>query len=180
VNFVLVNQLSVVHKGSNGVATASAPDVCKTPSPGGPVPLPYPNVAQASDLVDGTTSVTVEGSPVAVKDSAFATSTGDEAGSAGGVVSGVTKGKAKFVNYSFDVKLEGKNACRLGDPMTMNGNGPNTATVAEMQASAIAGKIGQADFDDLCRAFCWCDQGKDPDDIVKVKKVPAIDPNQMA
>ena len=179
-NFVLVNQLSVVHKGSSGVAMASAPDVCKTPSPGGPVPLPYPNVAQSSDLVDGTTSVTVEGNSVAVKDCAFATSTGDEAGSAGGVASGVTKGKAKFVNYSFDVKVEGKSACRLGDPMTMNGNGPNTATAAETQASAIAGKIGRADFDDLCKAFCWCDQGKDPDDIVKVKKVPAIDPRMSA
>ncbi|HTT70282.1 MAG TPA: DUF4150 domain-containing protein [Anaeromyxobacteraceae bacterium] len=179
-NFVLVNALSVVHKGSDGVATASAPDVCQTPSPGGPVPLPYPDVAQSSDLADGTTSVAVLGNPVAVKDSCFATSTGDEAGSAGGVVSGVTKGKAKFANYSFDVKLEGKNACRLGDPMTMNGNAPNTATVAEVQANAIAGKIGQAAFDDLCRAFCWCDQGKDPDDLVKVRKVPPPGPAQEA
>jgi hypothetical protein len=171
-NFVLVNGRSVVHKGSNGVATASAPDVCKTPAPGGPVPLPYPNVALSSDLAGGTSSVRVEGNSVAVKDCCFATSTGDEPGTAGGVASGVNKGKAKFSGYSFDVKMEGRNACRLADPMTMNGNGPNTVTAAETQATAIAGKVGQADFDDLCRAFCWCDQGKDPDDIVRIEKVP--------
>lgn len=178
-NSALVNGVSVVHRGSNGVATAAAPDFCKTPSNGGPIPLPYPNVARSSDLTAGSTSVKVEGNPAAVKDCAFATSTGDEAGSIGGVASGVTKGKAKFVNYSFDVKLDGKNACRLGDPMTMNGNGPNTMTPAEVQATKIAGKIGQDKFDDLCRAFCWCDQGKDPDDIVKIQKV-AYDPNLMA
>ncbi|MEZ5726657.1 MAG: PAAR-like domain-containing protein [Burkholderiaceae bacterium] len=25
------------------------PDVCKTPSPGGPIPVPYPNIGQATD-----------------------------------------------------------------------------------------------------------------------------------
>jgi uncharacterized Zn-binding protein involved in type VI secretion len=156
-NFVLVNKLSVVHKGSDGMAIASAPDVCKTPSP--PVPVPYPNLAKSSDLVEGTTSVTVEGNSVAVKGCAFATSTGDEAGTAGGVVSGINKGKAKFTNYSFDVKMEGKNACRLGDSMSMNGNGPNTLTVAEVQANLKA-SLGDDVFALLCEAFCWCDSGR--------------------
>lgn len=178
--FCLVNGVSVVHKGSKGIATAAAPDVCKTPSPNGPIPLPYPNIAMSSDLADGTTSVEVEGNPVAVKDCSFATSTGDEAGSIGGVASSVTKGKAKFVSYSFDVMMEGKNVCRLGDPMTMNGNGPNTATPAEVQPSTIPGKIGESQFDDLCKAFCWCDQGKNPEDINKIIKVPPMDPSQMA
>lgn len=167
----LVNKVTVVHKQSNGVATAAAPDVCKTPAPNGPVPIPYPNVALSSDLADGTTTVKVAGNPVAVKDCSFSKSTGDEPGTVGGLASNVNRGKAKFVNYSFDVKLDGKNACRLGDPMTMNGNGPNTATPAEVQPSAIPGNIGKEDFDDLCRAFCWCDQGKNPDDIVKIEKV---------
>jgi hypothetical protein len=168
-NFVMVNKLTVVHEASNGVAIASAPDVCKTPTPNGPVPLPYPNVAKSSDLADGTTTVFVEGNSIAVKDCCFSTSTGDEGGSIGGVASGVTKGKAKFVNYSFDVKLDGKNACRLADPMTMNGNGPNTATVAETQPGNLGG-VGP-ELDDLCRAFCWCDAGKPADDIVKIERV---------
>ena len=30
----------------SGTCTATGPDVCKTPTPGGPQPLPYPNIAQ--------------------------------------------------------------------------------------------------------------------------------------
>ena len=51
-----VNNLSVVHKSSNGV-TIAFPDVCKTPTPGGPVPIPYPNIAQSSDTAKGSKGV---------------------------------------------------------------------------------------------------------------------------
>ena len=58
------------------------PDACKTPSPGGPVPIPYPNFASASDTSTGTKSVKVEGKQVAIKRGAYAkTASGDEAGS---------------------------------------------------------------------------------------------------
>ncbi len=56
-----VNNLSLCHKGSNGISTATIPDVCNTPSPGGPVPIPYPNIAFSSDLMNGTTTVTADG-----------------------------------------------------------------------------------------------------------------------
>ena len=48
-----VNFMSVVHKSSSGV-TIAYPDVCKTPSPGGPIPVPYPNVARSSSLAKGS------------------------------------------------------------------------------------------------------------------------------
>lgn len=115
-----VNNLSVVHAGSSGT-TIAFPDVCKTPSPGGPIPIPYPNIAQSSDTADGAKSVTADGNPVCVKDSNFKMSSGDEAGTAGGgVASSKTKGKAEFVNYSFDVKIEGKNVPRAFDLMLHN------------------------------------------------------------
>ena len=115
-----VNNLSVVHKDSGGI-TSAFPDVCKTPSPAGPVPIPYPNIAKSSDTAAGTTTVKCDGNPICVKDSNFAMSTGDEAGSAGGgVVSNKIKGKAEFVNFSFDVKAEGKNVARALDPMLHN------------------------------------------------------------
>src|SRR5690606_9993387 len=102
-----VNFLSVVHQSSNGV-TIAFPDVCKTPSPGGPIPIPYPNVAKSSDTAKGTKKVKCDGNPVCVKDSNFSMSTGDEAGSAGGgVISSKIKGKAEFVLFSFDVQFEG-------------------------------------------------------------------------
>ena len=37
-------------ESANGIAAATIPDVCKTPSSGGPVPVPYPNIARFSSL----------------------------------------------------------------------------------------------------------------------------------
>lgn len=130
-----VNGMSVVHKSSSGVSP-SFPDVCKTPSPGGPVPIPYPNVAKSSDTAKGTKKVTCDGNPVCVKDSNFSTSTGDEAGTAGGgVASNKTKGKAEFVNFSFDVKFEGKNVARALDLMLHNDK--NTPPFPVVQGPSI-------------------------------------------
>ena len=50
----------------------------------------------------------------------FSLSTGDEPGSLGGVKSNVIKGQADPMNYSFDVKVEGKNVVRRSDPMMQN------------------------------------------------------------
>jgi uncharacterized Zn-binding protein involved in type VI secretion len=135
---VVVNFRTVVHKSSDGVASAF-PDVCKTPSPAGPVPIPYPNIAQSKDTAQGSSTVTVDGNPIMLKGSNFSTSTGDEAGSAGGVASSCTKGKAEFVMYSFDVKVEGKNVPRLGDLMLQNkGGAPNTPPFPEVQPPNVA------------------------------------------
>jgi len=117
---VIANSMAVTHKGSGGKCMAMIPDVCKTPSPAGPIPIPYPNISQSSDLADGTTTVKLEGEMAAVKGSKYSKSNGDEAGSAGGVVSSSFGKEAEFLLYSFDVKLDGKNACRLGDMMTCN------------------------------------------------------------
>jgi hypothetical protein len=117
---VNANGLSVIHQTSNGVATATVPDVCKTPSSAGPIPIPYPNVAMSTDLVSGTTSVTVDGSPAAIQTSKFVKSTGDEAGCAGGVVSSVFAMEATFISFSPTVMFDGKPVCRLTDKMLMN------------------------------------------------------------
>lgn len=131
-----VNSLSVVHKSSSGV-TIAFPDVCKTPSPGGPIPIPYPNIATSSDTAKGTKKVKCDGNPVCVKDSNFRMSTGDEAGSAGGgVVSNKIKGKAEFVMFSFDVKFEGKNVARAFDIMLHNDK--NTPPFPVLQGPVIA------------------------------------------
>ena len=130
-----VNTLSVVHKSSNGV-TIAFPDVCKTPTPAGPVPIPYPNIAQSSDTAKGTKKVKCDGNSTCTKDSNFKMSTGDEAGSVGGVVSGKIKGKAEFVNFSFDVKFEGKSATRAFDLMLHNDK--NTPPFPVLQGPVIA------------------------------------------
>jgi len=63
---------SLVHKGSDHFSAATLPDVCKTPSPGGPVPLPYSNLSQSNTLDKGTRTVKAdEGNMIAVKGSEF-------------------------------------------------------------------------------------------------------------
>ncbi|HDH04682.1 MAG TPA: DUF4150 domain-containing protein [Nitrospirae bacterium] len=131
---------SLVHKGSMGIAKSTIPDVCKTPSPGGPVPIPYPIiVSMSSDLKKGTKTVKVDGKKMAaVKGSEFSRCTGDEPGTAGGGVKSSTNMKeATWLLYSFDVKLDGKNACRLSDKMMMNHG--NTACLGGIAQQPVAG-----------------------------------------
>ena len=118
-NTVFANGRGVDHKGSGGMSMVF-PDVCKTPTPGGPVPIPYPNIGKASDTSGGPTSVKVDGQMPMVKGAKYAMTSGDEAGSVGGVMSGKIKSEAEYMMYSFDVKIEGKNACRQGDPLFHN------------------------------------------------------------
>jgi uncharacterized protein DUF4150 len=147
-----VNNLTVVHAASNGI-TIAFPDVCKTPTPGGPIPLPYPNIAQSSDTSQGSTSVKVDGNPICLKDSNFMISTGDEAGSAGGgVVSNKIKGKAEFVNYSFDVKVEGKNVARAFDLMLHNDK--NTPPFPLIQPPGLALPGQEKDDCLICEEPC--------------------------
>ncbi len=47
-----------------------------------------------------------------------------------------TKGKAEFVNFSFDVKFEGKNVCRAFDLMLHNDK--NTPPFPVLQGPAVA------------------------------------------
>jgi hypothetical protein len=118
---VIINDLTLAHKGSAGTANATLPDSCKTPSPGGPVPLPYPNIAISADLAKGTTTIRADGGNMcANKGSELSRSTGDEAGTAGGVTSSTFIKEATWMLYSDDVFFEGKNACRLTDKLFMN------------------------------------------------------------
>jgi Domain of unknown function (DUF4150) len=131
-----VNNLSVVHAASSGT-TIAFPDVCKTPAPPAPpIPIPYPNTAQSSDTAQGATTVKCDGNPTCVKDSNFMVSTGDEAGSLLGVASNKIKGKAEFVNVSFDVKFEGKGVARAFDPMLHNDK--NTPPFPLLQGPVLA------------------------------------------
>jgi uncharacterized Zn-binding protein involved in type VI secretion len=134
---VVVNFMTVVHQQSNGMAMFF-PDPCLTPSPAGPIPIPYPNIAQGSQVSEGSSSVKADGCPLCIQGSKFSMSSGDEAGSAGGgVITATIKGKAEFMNFSFDVKADGKMIARMLDPMVgneMSGQPGNTPPSPELQA----------------------------------------------
>lgn len=117
---VSVNKRTVVHKSSGGM-TMAFPDVCLTPAPPAPpIPIPYPNIAMSSDTDKASKKVKADGNPICIQDSVFSRSSGDEAGTNKGVASGTNMDKAEFVNYSFDVKVEGKCVPRALDLMLHN------------------------------------------------------------
>lgn len=60
------------------------PDVCKTPAPGGPIAIPYPNTTLAGDT--GAKKVKIERKEILSPSSKISRSSGDEPGAAGGVV----------------------------------------------------------------------------------------------
>ena len=142
-----VNKMSVVHKGSSGISIAF-PDVCITPAAPSPLPIPYPNIAKSGDTDKGAKKVKCDGNPICLKDSNFKTSSGDEAGSNKGVASGKNKGKAEFINYSMDVKVEGKNVPRALDMMLHNDK--NTPPVPVLQKPVI----GMLDEEDPVCLIC--------------------------
>jgi hypothetical protein len=90
----------------------------------------------SSDTDQGSKKVKCDGNPVCLQNSNFKMSTGDEAGAPGGVVSGKIKGKAEFVNFSFDVQFEGKNVARALDLMLHNDK--NTPPMPLIQPPVIA------------------------------------------
>ena len=61
---------------------AVLPHVCKTPGPGGPLPVPYPNIATSSQIASGSATVEIEGNVPTPKTGQIETSIGDETGAA--------------------------------------------------------------------------------------------------
>ncbi len=144
-----------ITKGSSGMAPASVPNICKMPGPPAPfVPVPLPNIGQSGKQAQGySTSVTIEGQPVAITGATFGSS-GDVAskGSGGGLISSNAEGITSFVAPgALDVQIEGKNVQILGDQVLNNGapggTPPNAATMAGvLQAPGSA--AGDADASD--------------------------------
>jgi Toxin PAAR-like domain len=126
---VFANGRSILHKGHGKTQLAMAPDVCKTPSPGGPVPIPYPNMSPDSNLTKGVPTVTINGNPVANTESQLSRSNGDEAGTAGGLVSSKNMGAFGWPAGSVDVVADGKGVVRLLDSVLTNGNSYNDTGV---------------------------------------------------
>jgi hypothetical protein len=130
---VFANGREISGKKDDNKSVASMPDVCLSPPspPAGPVPIPYPNTAQASDTSDGSKTVKIGGGEVGLKDASnYKKSTGDEAATKSlgmGVVSHNIQGMLKHAAWSMDVKIEGQNAIRHMDMVTQNHMNPSNA-----------------------------------------------------
>ena len=117
------------------------PDVCKTPSPGGPVPIPYPNIAMLTQAKGSSLSkkVLILGKKTATTKTEISMSSGDEAGTVGGVISNRFKGPAKFKKGSSRVKAEGSpvvyHTSIIGQNGVSNANHPAGVQVAPSQTT---------------------------------------------
>ena len=149
---IMANGLTICHKGSGGSAKNSTPDVCKTPTSGGPVPIPYMIVSLSSDLVRGSTTVKADGGySIANKGSAHSRCTGDEAGTVKGVVSGTQLDESTWITYSPNVLVQGKNICRKTDKLHMNKKNCMSGVGGEYEVPL---SVTDPILQELCRVFC--------------------------
>lgn len=125
--------LAASHKaaGSYHGVIAGPLDVCLTPGPAGPVPIPYPNIAKSKKLADtgvknlktaekkyeqaSKNMVKIIDKKIVEMTTKMKRSSGDEAGTLKGIVSSVTMDKAKFMKGSSQVKVEGKKLVQFLD-----------------------------------------------------------------
>jgi hypothetical protein len=117
------------------------PDVCKTPAPPAPpIPIPYPNMGQLTTAVKFAVKVKIVGMPAIIEMAEIPMSQGDEAGTAGGVVSGKNMDKIVFKLGSMKVQVEGKGCCYMTCMTAHNGanaNMPAGAQLAPSQAKVM-------------------------------------------
>ncbi len=112
------------------------PNVCNTSTPGGPVPIPYPNIAQLSDATPVSNTgkeLLVGGTHVIVEDSVVATSSGDEP-----AIPGTNSGKCEMTEYSGSVFYNGKGIVRFADQTSQN-NGNAVGMVLSAEPSVMVG-----------------------------------------
>lgn len=119
------------------------PNICNTTiPPAGPVPIPYPNIAQldnASPLSDTNGDLLVKGTKVLVSDSETTDSSGDEpADPSSGVSSGTRSGACSMTQYSQSVLYNGKGIVRFGDQTSQNG-GNAVGMVLSAEPSVLIG-----------------------------------------
>src|ERR1019366_3603625 len=141
---VFANGREISAKKDANKSICAMPDVCLSPPspPAGPIPIPYPHTANASDISEGSKTVKIAGDEIGLKNkSNYKTSKGDEAATKSlgmGVVTHTIQGKMKHAAWSFNVKVEGENVVRHLDLTTHNHiNQPNLAVVVNQASQNI-------------------------------------------
>ena len=115
------------------------PDVCKTPTPAGPVPIPYPNIATGMTAVPNVPNVFISGMPAHNLATTIPISNGDNAGVLGGVASQMVMGPARHQFGSTNVLVGGMPATKMLSPTGQNGMAQNIpgATLAPSQVQVM-------------------------------------------
>ena len=126
----LAKAMDAQHK-AYAKAYKSFPDVTKTPSPAGPVPIPYPNFGKVEKEIKGTSKVIagalkkqekaqknlvkVIDQQIKVLKPAAKSSSSAEAATMKGLISAKAAGKTQWASCSMNVKIEGQRVTRFLD-----------------------------------------------------------------
>lgn len=122
---------------AGGVNLASG-DVCLTPAPPAPpVPVPYVNTSQNAAAVKTFDKMIICGGLAINLGSQVPVSTGDEAGSVGGVASGTIVGPTKFVSGSGKVVWGGQPATRMTSSTLQNQGNASGSTISPGQTKVL-------------------------------------------
>lgn len=115
------------------------PDVCLVPTPAGPIPTPFPNIALTPTSIPSQVKVLVMCMPASNLMTITPISNGDNPGVAMGVASGLVMGPGSAMMGSSNVLVVGPPASKLAMPTKQNGISPNTvgATIAPSQIRVL-------------------------------------------
>lgn len=171
---VYANSREISAKKDANKSVCAMPDVCLSPPspPAGPIPIPYPNTATASDTSEGSKTVKIGGQEVGLKNkSNYKESKGNEAATRSlgmGVVTHTIQGKMKHAAWSMDIKIEGENVIRHMDLTTHNHiNQPNIAITLDA-AKVTAGEMPEPQ----CEALKKKREAAEKSDLKKGKVQP--------
>ncbi|MCA9649184.1 MAG: DUF4150 domain-containing protein [Myxococcales bacterium] len=89
------------------------PDVCLTPTPASPVPIPYPNLALGPMGVPAAYNVLFMGTPAHNLATTIPLTNGDNGGVAGGVAAGTVMGPARHLTGAFTCLVGGLPTTRM-------------------------------------------------------------------
>lgn len=113
------------------------PDVCLTPTPAGPVPIPYPNIAAGPMGVPAAYNVLMMGTPTHNMMTSVPMTNGDNAGVATGVASGVVMGPSRHLTASFTTLVGGAPVTRLTSVSLQNSTNCPGVRVAPSQVKVL-------------------------------------------
>jgi hypothetical protein len=89
------------------------PDVCLTPTPVGPLPVPYPNIAIQTMAVPAVYNVIYCSAPAHNMNSIVPITNGDNPGINGGLASGTVMGPKRNITAAFTCLIGGMPATRM-------------------------------------------------------------------
>jgi hypothetical protein len=108
-----------------GVMNFAFPDICNVPTPAGPIPTPFPNIAMSVTHIPSQFQVIIGGGLAENLLTSGTISNGDQAGLAMGVASGLIMGPDRPITSSLKTFYGGIPATRLTSLQGQNGVSPN-------------------------------------------------------